>query len=54
MLVDSGHEVKDKRAHRIPKEARAPLDAAKTGILRKIEARFEAEPTALGLANAWS
>lgn len=51
MLAHSGHEVIDKRSRWIPKEARALLDAANTGIMREIEDRFEAERKALGLAN---
>lgn len=51
MLAHSGHEVIDKRARWIPKEARALLDTANTNILREIEDRFEAERTRLGLTN---
>ncbi|TQS70701.1 universal stress protein [Rhodobacteraceae bacterium] len=52
ILAHTGHEVIDKRSRWIPKEARALLDAANTGILREIEARFEVERKSLGLANA--
>lgn len=52
MLAHSGHEVIDKRARWIPKEARALLEAANSRILQEIEARFETERAALGLANA--
>lgn len=52
MMAHSAHEVIDKRSRWIPKEARALLDAANSSILREIEAKFEAERTALGLVNA--
>lgn len=52
LLVHTGHEVIDQRSRWIPKEARALLDAANTGILQEIEVRFEAERAALGLASA--
>ena len=52
MLAHSSHEVIDKRSRWIPKEARALLDAANSDILREIEAKFETERSALGLANA--
>lgn len=52
MLAHSSHEVIDKRSRWIPKEALALLEAANTDILREIEAKFEAERTALGLTNA--
>lgn len=52
MMAHSAHEVIDKRSRWIPKEARALLEAANSSILREIEAKFEAERTALGLVNA--
>lgn len=52
ILAHTSHEVIDKRARWIPKEARALLEAANTEILSQIEARFEIERTALGLADA--
>ncbi|WP_229996407.1 universal stress protein [Pseudosulfitobacter pseudonitzschiae] len=52
MLAHSSHEVIDKRSRWIPREALALLEAANTDILREIEAKFEAERTALGLTNA--
>jgi nucleotide-binding universal stress UspA family protein len=52
MLAHSGHEVIDRRSRWIPREARALLEAASTGLLREIEARFDTERAALGLVNA--
>lgn len=48
MLAHSGHEVIDSRTRWIPKEARALLEAANSGILSEIETRFEAERKKLG------
>ncbi len=52
MLAHTGHDVIDRRSRWIPREARALLEQASTGILKEIELRFEAERKALGLANA--
>lgn len=52
MLAHTTHEVIDRRSRWIPREARALLEAANTGLLQEIEARFETERAALGLSNA--
>lgn len=52
MLAHTAHEVIDKRSRWIPKEARALLDEVGANVLREIEARFEAERSALGLTSA--
>ncbi|WGW04133.1 universal stress protein [Tropicibacter oceani] len=52
MLAHTRHEVIDRRSRWIPKEAQALLDEANSNLVRDIEATFETERKALGLANA--
>ena len=52
MLAHTSHDVIDPRSRWIPREARVLLEAASTGLLQEIEAKFETERAALGLANA--
>lgn len=51
MLAHTSHEVIDRRSRWIPKEARALLEEASSGVLHGIEEVFERERAALGLSG---